>query len=124
MSEEAGRRLRKYVDERMATTGFPSYAALYRRARIGRDTFQVWMRGDHPPSHDAGARLAEALDVTYEDLIRARDGRPLRPQDEARAMVQEAADLAVQKLWADLEARGALAPRGRPRTSPPKARPG
>lgn len=121
MSEEAGRRLRRYVEERMAAAGYPSYAALYRRARVGRDTFQVWLRGDHAPSHDAGGRLAEALGVTYEDLIRARDGRPLAPPDETRAMVQEAADLAVRKLWAEIEAHGAPVPRGRRRSSPPKA---
>lgn len=78
MNDEAGDRLRDYIDRRMAEQRIPSVSELARRSHVSRDTFQAWWRG-RPPQRGTAELVARELGVTYADLIQAREGAPARP---------------------------------------------
>lgn len=74
MNAEAGARLKKYLREGMAKAGIETYSELARRAGVGRDTIQVWVRGDRTPTTQAGGKVAGVFGDSYADLLRAWQG--------------------------------------------------
>ena len=74
MNVEAGARLKKYLREGMAKAGIETYSELARRADVGRDTIQVWVRGDRTPTTQAGGKVAAVFGDSYADLLRAWQG--------------------------------------------------
>ena len=73
LSEQAGDRLRAYIEGVMADRDIDSVSELARRAHVSRDTFQAWWRG-RPPRRATAELVARELGVTYADLISAREG--------------------------------------------------
>ena len=81
----AGERLRRYLREGMASAGVDTISELARRSGVGRDTLQVWMRGEHAPTPRAGQKVAEAIGSSYSDMLRAWEGD--RPDVDPEAVV-------------------------------------
>jgi transcriptional regulator with XRE-family HTH domain len=101
---EAGRRLWDYIRERMAETGIANVSELARKAGSSRGTLYDWRHG-REPDIDAGRRVAEALGVSYRDLMQHRAGllngehhpQPL-PEDQIREIAERVAQLVVDRL--------------------------
>jgi transcriptional regulator with XRE-family HTH domain len=73
-NKAAGARLRRYLREGMASAGIDTVAELARRSGVGRDTLQVWMRGDRAPSIEAGQRVAVVIGGSYAEMLRVWEG--------------------------------------------------
>lgn len=84
MTEQAGDRLRGYIERRMSEQRIGSVSELARLSHVSRDTFQQWWRG-RPPTRSTAEMVARVLDVTYADIIEAREGHK-----ESPAVVTEA----------------------------------
>lgn len=83
MTTEAGARLKKYLREGMAKGDIETWADLAREAGVGRDTLQVWIRGDRQPTTQAGGKVAAVFGETYADLLRAWQGDETSVDDAA-----------------------------------------
>lgn len=51
--QAAGKRLRRYIKEGMASAGIETFTELAEKSGVGRDTLQAWMRGARAPSSGA-----------------------------------------------------------------------
>jgi transcriptional regulator with XRE-family HTH domain len=71
----AGRRMIDLFERARVELGFETDADLWRHLGVSRDTAQSWMRGERPPSRDAGPRVAERLGITYANLLDSYYGR-------------------------------------------------
>lgn len=85
----------------MAECAIASDSELARQADVTRETLIRWWGGGRISPY-AGERVAEALGLSYEDLLAARDGRAQRPSDEIEAMLDRAAEKAVRRVLAEL----------------------
>lgn len=74
-NQAAGKRLRRYIKEGMASAGIETFTELSEKSGIGRDTLQAWMRGARPPSSTAGQRVATAIGGSYIEMMRAWEGK-------------------------------------------------
>lgn len=94
----AGRRLRRYLREGMASVGIESIAELARRSDVGRDTLQVWLRGERAPSTTAGTKVANAINSTYAEMLRAWEGEEAGELEAER--IVEALEYAIRLVRA------------------------
>lgn len=83
MSEDAGARLRRAIEEGIGrSTDVRSISALCRVARINRNTIYAWFTGKAVPSSQLLSRVAHALDMSLMDLVAAWEGRYPEPTEE------------------------------------------
>lgn len=124
--QAAGKRLRRYVKEGMASSGIETFTELAEKSGVGRDTLQAWMRGARPPSSGAGHKIATSLGSSYVEMMRAWEGKG--PDDTERII--EALEWAIQlvrsgqvppKVQAEVDAARRSASRRRRRDDPPAA---
>lgn len=71
----AGKRLRRYIKEGMASAGIETFTELGEKSGVGRDTLQAWMRGARAPSSTAGQKVATAVGGSYIEMMRAWEGK-------------------------------------------------
>lgn len=71
---EAGARMRRFFDRLRSDLDLETDAELWRRLGLSRDAAQAWMRGERPPSRDAGQRVAERAGIDYADLLAVYNG--------------------------------------------------
>ena len=69
-NKAAGNRLRRHLREGMAAVGIETMTELSRKSGVGRDTLQVWLRGDRAPSATAGQKVAAAIGGSYNEMMR------------------------------------------------------
>lgn len=123
--QAAGKRLRRYLKEGMASAGIETFTELGEKSGVGRDTLQAWMRGARPPSSGAGQRVATIIGSSYVEMMRAWEGKG--PDDVERII--EALEWAIQlvrsgqvppaTVQAGVEAARRSASRRRRRADPP-----
>lgn len=94
----AGRRMAEFFDRARANLGLSTDYELWKRLGIGRDTAQAWMRGERPPSREAGDRVAARLGITYADLLAIYEGRQPAAVDGAALIA--AFEWAIQQVRA------------------------
>ncbi len=68
-----GVRVKRLVLSAMADRHIPSIVRLSELADVGRDTLNAWFRG-REPGPDAGGKVADALGLTYRDIMDAYRG--------------------------------------------------
>lgn len=124
--QAAGKRLRRYVKEGMASAGIETFTELAEKSGVGRDTLQAWMRGARAPSSGAGHKIATVIGSSYVEMMRAWEGKG--PDDAERII--EALEWAIQlvrsgqvppKVQAEVDAARRSASRRRRRDDPPAA---
>lgn len=92
--QAAGRRLRRYLKEGMASAGIETFTELGEKSGVGRDTLQAWMRGARPPSSAAGQKIARTIHSTYVEMMRAWEGKDPDGYDPERVI--EALEWAIR----------------------------
>lgn len=126
IDQAAGKRLRRYIKEGMASAGIETFTELAEKSGVGRDTLQAWMRGARAPSSGTGHKIATAIGSSYIEMMRAREGKG--PDDTERII--EALEWAIQlvrsgqvppKVQAEVDAARRSASRRRRRGDPPAA---
>ena len=103
---EAGQRLKAFMEPKMGAV--QPWAERY---GVGRDTIYALWRGREPRPATA-ARIADALGVSYVDLVRIRAGEPLERPETPESLVKaiEAQTAAIERLVKVLEEREATPP--------------
>lgn len=106
---EAGKRLKRFVLDRMAERGVGTLVQLAEDAPVSYDTLHAWFRG-RAPDPGAGGRVALRLGVTYSELLAVYEdvsasGRYVR-DDELRALVEAAAEAAVRRVLGERDGQG------------------
>ncbi len=109
MNEEAGQRLRRFVDERMAARGVGSIIELADTADIGRDTLYAWFRGREPTPRPGG-KVAAILGVSYRELLGAYEGHKETPPGGDQTALVEAIDRQTEMLRQVLMALAPIPP--------------
>lgn len=86
--QAAGKRLRRYIKEGMASAGIETFTQLGEKSGVGRDTLQAWMRGARAPSSTAGQKVASAFGSSYVEMMRAWEGKggDVDPEDIIAAL--------------------------------------
>lgn len=99
MSEDAGQRLRRAIEEGIGrSTDVRSISALCRVAHLNRNTIYAWFTGKAVPSSQALSRVAHALDMSLMDLVAAWEGRYPEPTEEAIRDLTDRLDMLSRQL--------------------------
>jgi len=77
--------MRRFFDRLRSEMDLETDADLWRKLGLSRDAAQAWMRGERPPSRDAGRRVAERAGITYANLLAVYDGE--EPEVDPAAVI-------------------------------------
>lgn len=89
--QEAGLRLRRWVESGMARSGIRSVTGLSRASRVTRNTLYAWYNGTMVPSPGALSRVAHAMGMSAADATLAWEGKEPLP-DTTEAALREVGD--------------------------------